>query len=114
MDHLATGKQGEDRAQSYLESLGYTILDRNRRYKIGEVDILAQDGDQVVVVEVKAGATGKFGLALERVGPQKKRKLCLLANRVWQDYPRLSIRIDVLNVDDWGEVIHIKNAVEFS
>jgi len=113
MDNKTIGQSGEDRATEYLHSIGYKILERNKRYPVGEIDILAKDGVTIVIVEVKAGRTGNFGYAIERVGPNKQHKLRQLARRLSQDYPRAVLRIDLLNVDpDSGEVIHIPNAIE--
>ena len=49
----ATGRSGEDVAVQFLEKQGYTILERNFRLRIGEVDIIARDGDCLVFIEVK-------------------------------------------------------------
>ncbi len=111
-DHLQLGRKGEDRAAEYLESIGYTIVARNKRYPLGEIDILARDGYTLVIVEVKAGRTGKFGHAFLRVGPQKQHKLRQLAARLSQDYPQAQLRIDLINIDSaTDEVLHIPNAV---
>lgn len=113
MDRRALGQSGEDRAEEYLLSIGYNVLERNKRYPVGEIDILAKDGATIVIVEVKAGRTGNFGYAIERVGPNKQHKLRQLAARLSQDYPRAPLRIDLVNVDpDSGEVIHIPNAIQ--
>jgi len=48
------GQRGEDRAARYLQQRGYTILERNIRLGRGEIDIVAQTGDLIVFVEVKA------------------------------------------------------------
>ena len=112
-NHLELGKTGEDRAAAYLRSRRYTIVERNKRYKFGEIDILARDGDTLVIVEVKAGRTGKFGHAFLRVGPQKQHKLRQLAARLSQDYPSAHLRIDLINVDTaTDEVLHIPNAIQ--
>lgn len=112
MDGRQIGSEGEERAAVYLARLGYAILARNKRYKVGEIDILARDGQTLVLVEVKAGKTGLFGHAMLRIGPQKQRKLRQLASRLSQDYPTAQLRIDVINVNDQGEVLHIPNAVQ--
>lgn len=54
LDRKATGAWGEQKAAEHLESLGYTILDRNVSWRAGELDIVAQHGKTVVFVEVKA------------------------------------------------------------
>lgn len=48
------GHWGEERAGSYLQEQGYTILARNWRYGHKEVDIICTKGDLIVIVEVKA------------------------------------------------------------
>jgi len=48
-----TGTVGERIAASHLESLGWTLLGRNYRTRLGEVDIIARDGDELVFVEVR-------------------------------------------------------------
>jgi len=113
MNTQELGQFGETKAAEYLLKQRYQIIARNLRYEIGEIDILAKDGKSIVIVEVKAGRTGQFGYAIERVGPQKQRKLRQLAGRVSQDYPRSPLRIDLVNVDPGsGELLHIMNAVE--
>ena len=52
-EHLKTGTIGEELACRYLESLGYTIHERNWRYGHKEVDIIAQWGPTLVIAEVK-------------------------------------------------------------
>jgi len=113
VDTRQLGASGEDRAAVYLSHLGYEILDRNRRYSFGEIDILARDGKVIVLVEVKTGRTGQFGYAIERVGPKKQRKLRQLASRLEQDYQMATVRIDLVNVDGEEAVTHIKNALEY-
>ncbi len=113
MDRRAIGTSGEDRAAEFLQSIGYRVLERNKRYPVGEIDILAKDGVTIVIVEVKAGRTGNFGYAIERVGPNKQHKLRQLAGRLSQDYPRAVLRIDLINVDpDSGEILHLPNAIQ--
>jgi putative endonuclease len=113
MDRKTLGQSGEDRAAEFLVSLGYTILMRNKRYSVGEIDILAKDGATIVIVEVKAGRTGQFGYAYERVGPNKQHKLRQLARRLSQDYPRAILRIDLIDVDpESGVILHYPNAIQ--
>ena len=112
MSGQTLGALGEDRAASYLQSIGYQVVERNKRYKLGEIDIVARDGGVFVLVEVKTGKTGIYGHAFLRVGTQKRRKLRQLAARFSQEHPAAQLRIDLINVDSVGEVLHIQNAVE--
>ena len=49
----------ENLAAKYLESLGYTILERNFRYRLGEIDIVAEYEGHLVICEVKSRSSGK-------------------------------------------------------
>lgn len=69
------GCAGEEWACEYLLSLGWTVLDRNVNMRCGELDIVAMDGEELVVVEVRARSVGKMLPAGATVGPQKMRKL---------------------------------------
>lgn len=70
---IALGRKGEDLAAQHLESLGYTILERNWRAKgiRQEIDVIAQDGDTVVFVEVKTARTKTYGDPLSWITPRK-------------------------------------------
>ncbi len=70
---IALGRKGEDLAAQHLESLSYTILERNWRTKgiRQEIDIIAQDGDTIVFVEVKTARTKNFGDPLSWITPRK-------------------------------------------
>ena len=47
------GRRGEELAAGYLEAQGMRIVDRNWRCPEGEIDIVALDGDALVIAEVK-------------------------------------------------------------
>lgn len=108
--HLEFGAEGERLAAAYLERLGWRILDRNVRIGRGELDIAAMDGDELVVVEVRARKVGRLMPAEASVGPKKLRSLIATARRYVQ---RIAYdgcwRIDVVAVteDDAGRV-HIE------
>lgn len=59
--HNELGKIGEDIAADFLAQKGYKILDRNWHFHHLELDIVAMDGDTLVIVEVKTRATDEFG-----------------------------------------------------
>jgi putative endonuclease len=76
---LAFGKYGEDLACEELERRGYRVVARRYRTRSGELDIVAQDGEYVVFIEVKARQDGSFGDPEEAVTLQKQRKLVWMA-----------------------------------
>lgn len=73
------GRLGEQLAVDHLTALGYTILDRNWRCTLGELDIVALDGPTTVMVEVKTRSSVAFGHPLDAVTPQKLARLRRLA-----------------------------------
>lgn len=109
-----TGDEGEEIATNFLIKKKYRILGRNINLKFGEIDILAQEGKVIVIVEVKTVRGSGFGLAQDLVRYKKQEKLKLLARALSQEYPNRTIRIDVIGVD-FSEVEpkieHIVNAV---
>ena len=62
--HLRKGARGEQAACRYLENKGWSILARNWRVGRDELDIVARDGDVLVVVEVKTRASEEYGCLL--------------------------------------------------
>lgn len=77
----------------------------------GEVDILAQDQNELVIVEVKYKKTDFFGQAEEMVGAKKKAKLIMLAKVLAGKYCFDNVRIDVI-ANNGGQIKHYKNALE--
>lgn len=108
------GTQAEQLAARHLVQKGLKILAQNLKLKLGEIDLLAQDGDTIVLVEVKAKTGMLFGRPVEMVDSRKQHKLWQLAQAISLRYPGKSIRIDVVAVDwsaDPPRVEHIVNAV---
>ncbi|MDQ2959860.1 MAG: YraN family protein [Candidatus Dormibacteraeota bacterium] len=112
------GHAGENAALLHLKQNGFRILARDWRSRIGQIDIVAEDGDTLVVVEVKARRGVAFGLPEEAVDARKRHKLRMLLEtyRAATKRQRQPCRIDVLGLllDDHLAVIrceHIRNAV---
>jgi putative endonuclease len=96
----AVGRYGEDVAATYLLRAGWVVLDRNWRGRAGEIDIVARDGDELVVVEVKTRTGDGFGHPAEAVTPAKLGRLRRLAGE-WleaHDVRPGGVRVDVLAV----------------
>lgn len=70
--HNELGKKGEDIAKKMLSEKGYAIIETNWRFDKDEIDIIAKDGDELVIVEVKTRSTEYFGFPEEAVGSQKE------------------------------------------
>ena len=96
----AVGRYGEDVAAAHVSAQGWTVLDRNWRVAAGELDLVALDGDELVVVEVKTRRSTAFGHPAEAVTPRKLARVRRLAAQ-WlasHDTRPASVRIDVIAV----------------
>jgi putative endonuclease len=94
------GVRGENEAVRFLSARGFVILDRNWRCTQGELDIVAQDGVDLVFVEVKARSSLRFGHPFEAVTGAKLARLRSLTV-LWRDaHPRATgpSRIDVVSI----------------
>ncbi len=94
------GDYGEALAARFLRERGMSILARNWRCEIGEIDLVARDGACLVVVEVKTRRGSRFGLPVEAVTWSKLLRLRRLAAAWLRDSPAgtESVRIDVVGV----------------
>lgn len=106
-----TGTDYEKAAGGYLESIGYEILEYNYRCRLGEIDIVAKDGEYIVFCEVKYRADQRKGTPLEAVDTRKQNiifrcAMYYLTTRRLSDVP---CRFDVIGIED-TKVTHIKNA----
>ena len=112
---LTTGKMGEELAANLLQKKGHRILARNLKNNLGEIDLLTEHKKAIVLVEVKTKRGLLFGLPQEMVHYHKQKKLRLLARWLEQQYPRRTIRIDVvaINLDpDPPTIEHLENVLE--
>lgn len=106
---MRKGSEYEDLACRYLENLGYSILTRNYHCGVGEIDIIAQDGDTLVFVEVKGGADISFGHPAERFTPKKLNRIVSCAYKFMEEKDlNNEFRIDLLVVLE-GKIEHHKN-----
>lgn len=96
----AVGRYGEDVATRHLLDAGYVVLERNWRCRVGEIDIVALDGDTLVVCEVKTRSGVEFGSPLEAVTTRKAARLARLAveYRRSSGRPPGPVRIDLVGV----------------
>lgn len=98
----ASGRAWEQAASDLLAARGIEIITRGYRCRLGELDIVGIDGATLVVIEVRARASGARGRALETVGPRKQRRIVnatrhfLMRHPAWFARP---IRFDVVAVD---------------
>lgn len=94
------GDEGEDLAASYLESKGYTVVDRNYFFERAEVDIVAMTDSEVVFVEVKTRSNLKYGKPEESI-TEKKRQSMYKAAQAWVYERKMDgapARFDVISI----------------
>lgn len=95
------GTWGEDKACRYLEKEGYRIVMRNYRVgRLGEVDIVAREGEYLCFVEVKTRTGTAYGNPCEAVGFRKQQSIRMLAamylgNKGLAD---VNVRFDVVEI----------------
>ncbi len=94
------GRLGERLASDALEQQGYRVIERNFRCRSGEIDLVAEEGQDLVFVEVKTRRGTARGLPEEAVDARKARKLQEVAFGYLEkhDLPDCSWRIDVVAV----------------
>ncbi|MET8449189.1 YraN family protein [Streptomyces sp. NPDC005209] len=98
----ALGRYGEELAARRLTGAGMTVLERNWRCgRAGEIDIVARDGDALVVCEVKTRRDGGYEHPMAAVTPEKAARLRDLAERWIQAHggaPPGGVRIDLIGI----------------
>ncbi len=94
------GERGEDAAVAFLERSGVTIVERNWRCPAGEIDIVALEGETLVLCEVKARKTASKGSPEDAVTPAKQRRYARLAAAYVQaaNIEPVSVRFDVITI----------------
>lgn len=108
------GFLAEQLARDYLTTQGLTWRVSNYRCRMGEIDLIMQDGDYLVFVEVRARTSNAYGGAIASITYGKKQKilktatLYLMTNKL---IDKQLIRFDVLSIDGLlPKVTWIKNA----
>jgi putative endonuclease len=111
----ALGRLGEDEAARLYRRAGFTIVERNYRCKLGEMDVVARRGNLLVFCEVKARRTDYFGIPAEAVNHAKQARLRRLAAEWMRERRpgRVEVRFDVVSVivgPHGTEVTHLPDA----
>jgi putative endonuclease len=99
-DRARIGRWAEDRAADFLVAQGVRIIDRNVRERFSEIDIVGNDGGELIFAEVRCRRANSVMTALDTLGPQKWRRLArgaeLYVQRVcWKG----NWRVDLVAVD---------------
>ena len=101
-DAQSIGRIWESRAAAYLREQGIRMIAQGYRCRLGEIDLIGDDGRDIVVIEVRARGRDSLGSALESVGPAKQRRIILATRHFLMRNPGAqarSIRFDVVAFD---------------
>ncbi len=112
--HNEFGKEGEELATAYLVKNGYLIICRNFRYLKAEIDIIAQKGKTIAIIEVKSRNSAYFENIAETVS---KKKIGLLVSAAdyyinTNKFDR-EVRFDIITIlkeNDKFLIEHFENA----
>lgn len=96
------GREAEEAALQHLESSGLTLLARNFRCRLGEIDLVMLHGRSLVFVEVRSRKDSRFASAAESVDARKQQKLARAAGFFLSRRPAFRhhpVRFDVVAFD---------------
>jgi len=113
-EHNELGKKGEELAIAFLVENDYKILEKNYRYLKAEVDIIAQKGTVLAVVEVKTRSTDYFGDPQDFVNPKKiKLLLSAIDYYVIKKDLEVEVRFDIIAIihkNNTTKIEHLEDA----
>ncbi|MBQ9155207.1 MAG: YraN family protein [Eubacterium sp.] len=110
------GTRGELAAAAYLTEQGVHILMRNYRCRMGEIDLIAREGDCLLVIEVKTRYAHRQGIPAEAVDLRKQNKICRTFDYFRMRYhinDSTPVRFDVIEVDRKLNCHWIRNAFDY-
>ncbi len=99
MNTKEIGEYGEDCAAKYVAELGYRVLERNWRYKKAEIDLIAMDGETLIIIEVKTRSYQWYGQPEDSINTKKEAFLIDAANRYMEQINHdWELRFDIISV----------------
>ena len=93
------GARAEDLCADLLRAAGLKLVERNWRCRLGEIDLIAEEGGTVVFAEVRLRSLGAFGGAAESITAAKRARLLAAARLYLVRRPEAPCRFDVFLVD---------------
>jgi putative endonuclease len=112
MANAGKGREGEVRAAKTLEAGGMRIIARNVRSRIGEIDLVALDGETIVFVEVKNWSAYGFESLRQGLNEKKQRRIIETAKyflSAHREYNGMAVRFDVVFICSEG-ITHLTSA----
>lgn len=98
IDRAGLGRRAEDLVAESLQARGARVLLRNFRRRGGELDLVARDGRDLVIVEVRMRSSDDYGGAAASVDRGKQRRIVLATRLLLQQHRALAtlpLRFDV-------------------
>ena len=116
-EHNDLGNLAEELAATFLEEKGYKILVKNYRYQKGEIDIIAEFNNEIIIIEVKARGSDIFMEPQEAVTKKKIKSLVMVADYFMKDRDlNHEVRFDIIAVlpDEKGrlQITHLEDAFQ--
>ena len=113
-EHNEVGNRGEELARNYLSKKGYLIMAINWRFQKAEIDIIAEHGNQLIIVEVKTRSSEEFENPKEAVTIGKQKLLIKAANAYIEENDiDLDCRFDIVSIfllKEGVKIEHIEDA----
>lgn len=108
--HNDLGKLGEELATGHLKKNGYIVLKTNYVFQKAEIDIIAQKGNILAIVEVKTRTGNDFGLPQEFVTPKKIQLMVKAVNEyVIENDVEATVRFDIISICKEGKSFNIEH-----
>jgi putative endonuclease len=93
------GKWGEEYAATHLQKNGFKLIERNYKFQKGELDIIAENKGELVVIEVKTRETAEIGEPWRAVTKSKQKQIIKVAdNYVQSKQIDLDVRFDIVSI----------------
>lgn len=109
-EHNKLGEIGEELAAEHLVKNGYDILERNYTYQKAEVDIIAQKGNTLVVVEVKTRSTADFGNPQDFLKPKQIKRLVMAVDAyINENDLDVEVRFDIIAIVIEGKTVDLEH-----
>ena len=97
---VSLGRDAEARALGFLEQQGLTLMEKNFRCRVGEMDLIMRDGQVLVFIEVRSRKNQRFGGAAASVGPVKQQRLWRTAAFYLLKFPKPPVcRFDLVAIE---------------
>lgn len=109
------GSEIESAACKWLEQQGLAIVERNYRCKLGEIDIVAREGDTIIFIEVRKRSHPGFGDGFSSVDYRKQQKLLRTARRYLQErkyFDQYPCRFDIVSARSATQLEWLRDAFQ--